>query len=290
MILTPLLMTLVLPVQDPPKPEPPKPVEKVEKVQEVDKVVADSDVDSIFDYLAAKYDADKDGKITQAEYSRGTDFRKVDRNKDGYLTASDFERAGRFPGGGSEGYGDLSKERRESMRVMYNARSVVLAYFHEDASANVTTSSIQFKFQELDMNDDGMIDESEFACATDAIPWGGPGKAWPMMLAAMDVAPGTGGTRNAETDKPDGKIGKYELNAYYSGFADKNGVMRAPKAAGNSGRARRDGQGRQVAADGAPVGTKAPDFKLSPPEGGDAISLSSFAGKKPVALIFGSYT
>ena len=283
MLLIPLTLIALLPLQEPPK-EIEKPVEPVEKV------VAEEGVDSIFDYLASKYDADKDGKITQAEYSRGTDFRKVDRNKDGFLTASDFERAGRFPGGGREGYGDLSKEQREQMRVMYNARSVVLAYFHEDASGNVTTPSIQFKFQELDMDDDGMIDESEFACATDAVPWGGPGKAWPMMLAAMDVAPGTGGTRNAETDKPDGKIGKYELNAYYSRFADKNGVMRAPRAAGNRSRAGRDGQGREVAADGAPVGSKAPDFKLASPEGGDAVALSSFAGKKPVALIFGSYT
>ena len=37
-------------------------------------------------------------------------------------------------------------------------------------------------------------------------------------------------------------------------------------------------------------GTVAPDFTLAPPDGGAAVTLSDFAGEKPVALIFGSYT
>ncbi len=38
------------------------------------------------------------------------------------------------------------------------------------------------------------------------------------------------------------------------------------------------------------VGSNAPDFKLPRLEGGEMVQLSSFHGKKPVALIFGSYT
>ena len=43
---------------------------------------------------------------------------------------------------------------------------------------------------------------------------------------------------------------------------------------------------------GRRVGTVAPDVTLSPPAGmeGEAVTLSAFKGKKPVALIFGSYT
>lgn len=38
------------------------------------------------------------------------------------------------------------------------------------------------------------------------------------------------------------------------------------------------------------VGDLAPDFRLKTKDGKHEISLSSFRGKKPVVLIFGSYT
>ena len=38
------------------------------------------------------------------------------------------------------------------------------------------------------------------------------------------------------------------------------------------------------------VGDPAPDFTLPDPTGKDTVTLSSFRGKKPVVLIFGSYT
>ena len=45
-----------------------------------------------------------------------------------------------------------------------------------------------------------------------------------------------------------------------------------------------------IAADGAPAGTKAPDFTLPLLDGGELVTLSDFEGDQPVALIFGSYT
>lgn len=38
------------------------------------------------------------------------------------------------------------------------------------------------------------------------------------------------------------------------------------------------------------AGDLAPDFTLHDIEGKDSVTLSSFRGKKPVALVFGSYT
>jgi hypothetical protein len=38
------------------------------------------------------------------------------------------------------------------------------------------------------------------------------------------------------------------------------------------------------------VGDTAPDFKLQTMEGDRAVELSSFKGKRPVVLVFGSYT
>lgn len=42
--------------------------------------------------------------------------------------------------------------------------------------------------------------------------------------------------------------------------------------------------------DALKVGDFAPDFTLPDPTGKTSISLSNFRGKKPVVLIFGSYT
>lgn len=43
-------------------------------------------------FLAGKYDADKDGKITAEEYTRdNATFKRMDRDKDGVLTAKDWQ-------------------------------------------------------------------------------------------------------------------------------------------------------------------------------------------------------
>jgi hypothetical protein len=50
-------------------------------------------------------------------------------------------------------------------------------------------------------------------------------------------------------------------------------------------------QGRQAANEGSPgVGDDAPDFTLKTLDGSAAVTLSSYKGECPVALIFGSYT
>ena len=41
---------------------------------------------------------------------------------------------------------------------------------------------------------------------------------------------------------------------------------------------------------GVAPGAQAPDFTLKDKDGKTSVTLSSFAGAKPVALIFGSYT
>ena len=47
---------------------------------------------------------------------------------------------------------------------------------------------------------------------------------------------------------------------------------------------------RERAPDRLRVGDTAPDFTLKTLDGKDSVQLASFRGKKPVALIFGSYT
>lgn len=42
--------------------------------------------------------------------------------------------------------------------------------------------------------------------------------------------------------------------------------------------------------DAPKAGSPAPDFELTDPSGGKSVRLSSFIGKSPVVLIFGSHT
>jgi peroxiredoxin len=47
---------------------------------------------------------------------------------------------------------------------------------------------------------------------------------------------------------------------------------------------------KKVDANAPRAGDLAPDFTLYDIEGKNSVTLSSFRGKKPVALVFGSYT
>ena len=59
---------------------------------------------------------------------------------------------------------------------------------------------------------------------------------------------------------------------------------------GGSGPGRR-GRGRRPSREGSlKVGDAAPDFELKRLGGKDKVRLSSFKGKHPVVLVFGSYT
>ena len=61
---------------------------------------------------------------------------------------------------------------------------------------------------------------------------------------------------------------------------------RAANKRGRGGRGRRG----ERAPDRLKTGDPAPDFKLKTVDGKKTVRLSGFRGKKPVALIFGSYT
>ena len=160
------------------------------------------------------------------------------------------------------------------MGAMYSGRAVMLTYFQPDPDATeLSRDALLVSFVALDTDKSEDIDESEFACATDAQPWGGPGKAWPLLIVAID-APGNG----------DQRLGRAEVIEYHGQFANDEGVVRGAPA-----RTTQVGD-RTLASDGAPVGTEAPDFLLEPLDGGAPVALSDFKDEQPVALIFGSYT
>lgn len=65
----------------------------------------EAEPESYWDLLLEKYDGNKDGLLTKAEYTRGeAAFKKLDRNEDGFLTKADLPRTV-GPGMGGPGKG-----------------------------------------------------------------------------------------------------------------------------------------------------------------------------------------
>ena len=234
--------------------------------------LASDGVDSTFEYLALKYDRDGDGAVEPIEYTRAAEgFAKLDANGDGKLTPDDFpdERWAR-----DLGIRDIHPDQRERLGNRYAARAVVLAYLRPDAEPGdptLTREALEHGFARLDVDESGALDAAEFARATDALPWGGPGDAWEVLVDGVDAP-------------PDGLVAREELLAYHGSMADPEGILRGP--AGVDPRMAAPG----FAGDGPPAGTWAPDFALSTLQGGSRVRLSEWRGKKPVALVFGSYT
>lgn len=221
-------------------------------------------------HLQERYDLDGDGRLSPAECGReGEEFARLDADGDGVLTPADFPH--------DDFERDLSistipEGQRAQLRAMYDARAVVLAYFPKDADAEgLTREALKAAFARLDLDSDGSLDAAEFARATERLPWGGPGEAWPLLLAAID-GPGEG----------EGELALGELEAYHQRLGGDDGLMRPPPG----GASRTDAA---FASDGPPVGSIAPDFELDTPEGGASVRLSQRRGR-PVALIFGSWT
>ena len=109
---------------------------------------------------------------------------------------------------------------------------------------------------------------------------------------------------SSEHDKnKDGKVTKREYSRGKERFArldtDGDGALTAVDFAGSGNRSARRNRGtrrrdrridRARQAMAPKVGAVAPDFTLRTPDGKEKHRLSSFKGKRPVALIFGSYT
>ena len=116
-------------------------------------------------------------------------------------------------------------------------------------------------------------------------PGGGSASVWKYLAEQHDK-------------NKDGKITKDEYNRGEDTFArldrTEDGVLTAEDLAGRSGPfgsgpGQRPGDGLRGVA--PIVGMVAPDFELTRiTERSKTVKLSSFAGKKPVALIFGSCT
>ncbi len=230
---------------------------------------------SRWEFYSEKYDANKDSKITRAEYTRNdATFGRLDSNNDNVLTEADFSGSGRR----NRGRGG---RRMAGMRGMMFKRVLSRSADADENGAIDAKEWTSFK-KTVDSDKNNVISEEELTKV------GTPERMARMMVRRLDL-------------DEDGKTSLDDFNALFARLdADKSGVLEKGELKVESRRRRggRRGQDSSEAAKGPTLGKgvpkpgeKAPDFKL--PVLGKKQStaqLSSFSGKKPVALIFGSYT
>ncbi len=207
--------------------------------------------EAIWGHLAARHDRNHDGRIERGEYDRDRSaFDRLDRDGDGVVTPRDFDRPVVPP---------------PDLVVPY---LLVRTFGAEDADS-IDLRELAKGLDLLDRDGDGRISREEF----DAHPSRrGPGRnPFPIFLAGCD------------SDR-DGALSFAEAKAFFE-RGDRDGD-------GRLARMERllPGPGPRVGAIPASERERAPDFTLPRLQGGGSVTLSSFAGKRPVALVFGSYT
>ena len=211
--------------------------------------------DGWWQWLAKQYDADQDGRITRAEFTRADDaaFARLDRDRDGVVTRADFDRK-------------LAPLPDLTLPFM-----LIRAVGGRDAES-IGTAEALAGLAKLDANGDGRIDRAEF----EAVAKGGVNgiDSFATFLAGMD-------------EDGDGLLSLPEIERWLARRdADHDGrlVLRERDRAGPA-----PAEGF-IAKDAR---QPAPDFVAVPmEEGADAATwtLSKQFGERPVALLFGSFT
>ena len=234
----------------------------------------------VWKYLAAKYDKNKDGKITAAEYQGDLQreerkFKGYDGNGDGAITKDDFAGgSGRRRGsGGRRGGGGRGGPRGGTpTSIVGPAIAEALANNADtDSDSRVTLTEWNKTLATLDGNQDAIVDADEL----NGIMCAALGR---KVLSARAIGRRA---KHLDTNK-DGVVQLTELGAMFAKM-DKNAdkVLSAVEI----------GAMRPVVPNQPKVGDVAPDFALPLVKNPKVlVRLSSFKGTRPVALIFGSYT
>lgn len=213
-------------------------------------------------HLQSQYDTNGDAKISAEEHARGERvFGNLDRDGDGFITEADFKSRGRGHGGNDRP--DRSDAERDA-EVARTLGDMYGSFLNRDGKPGLANAEWQKMITKLEPSKEGVIAEASLKNLL--------GRDGQTRMAGMM---GDRLVRALDRDE-DGEITVDDLNAVFAAL-DKNsdGLIE---------------QGDEI--DMPPgKGEMAPDFTL--PFADDqtkTVTLSSFRGDKPVALIFGSYT
>jgi len=178
-----------------------------------------------WDWLATRYDADHDGKITTKEFAGPADlFDRLDRDGDGVLTRADFDWSEKSP---------LARQ----------------------AAAG------QMCLRLIDTNSNGRISRGEWAAFFEKASRG-KGFLTPEDFQEAMRAQNARQAKEKTTEEP-------------SPWVFLHGLWTGELGSFN---------------EGPTLGRRAPDFTLKTQDGKRVIRLADYRGKKPVVLVFGSFT
>jgi Ca2+-binding EF-hand superfamily protein len=206
--------------------------------------------EDVWKALATKYDRNKDGRISTEEYSRGKEK---------------FQALDRNADGALTASDFVRQDPSGGIGPMFANRLVRAA--DTDGSGDVTSAEWKTFLASLEVDEAGVIDAAKLRSRL-PMPGRGGRQMPSRMLQAID--------RDS-----DGKLELVDLEALFVSLdRNKSGVIEASELGGRRERGT------------APArGDLAPDFELAyARDTAKTVRLSSFAGKRPVALIFGSYT
>ncbi|MFT7676039.1 MAG: Ca2+-binding EF-hand superfamily protein [Planctomycetota bacterium] len=221
---------------------------------------------SALEYLLERHDVDSDGEISAQEYDRTPRaFARLDRNRDGVVSAGDF----------------LATPRGGSRKRAERAALLVAQFLQTDGDrGRIEADELRSAFAAYDTDGDDRIGEGEFRCGMGQLAPAETGPQSRQALALLrGIDPWLGLLGGIDSDL-DGWIARSELLDFFRSRSD--------------GKPWRIAQGDEVleleVAQRPLEGRVAPDFTLQSLGGGAPVTLSSFVGDQPVALIFGSYT
>lgn len=241
--------------------------------------------ETVWEYIAAKYDGDADGKVSMEEYDRGEEvYSRLDRNEDGLLSEDDFQSRDRGTGGGRSG-------RRGGMSSRMLPRVMTSLFNGDEDRSRLSVDEMMASFSRFDTSGDDRLDAVEYAALVENYEGGELSRMERMMVTIPDeisaLAELVAGEQKEAIERADLETSFARLDE-----DDDQLIEFDLEQMNRMGGARSRGDRGGRAMSGPAEGTPAPDFTLPLLDSAEeqTVTLSSFAGDRPVALIFGSYT
>lgn len=206
--------------------------------------------EEVWEHFETRYDKDGDGRITREEHGRGVEAFD-NLDRDGDGVITEADFERRRSGGRGREAGAGGLAR--------NLGEMFGTFLNRDGEPGLSKQEWEAMIASLEPDADGAVAADKLRGLTGLAGRGGRGRDISQPL---------------DRDR-DGVVSEADLRAVFAAM-DGNG----------------DGLVEQgVEIDMPPcVGELAPDFTLPLSDGSSEVTLSSFRGSKPVALIFGSYT
>lgn len=240
---------------------------------------AELDVNPTFAYLLERYDADGDGVVTAAEYTRRNgQLERWDTDGDGRLTVSDW--------GADDPLIDpqiLDLQERWLLGRAFQAEG--------ERTEVLSLDELAAAFHEYDGADgsepDEELGEAEFRARFDECAASLPGEGSMMIQSFAGGLDEWSELCSFFDFDRSGSLSLEELASYFEEHDLYE--LRFDRESYDAGVALVGSEPLDYRA-GLPVGSPIPDLTLAALHGDEPVSLARLTGERPIALIFGSYT